>query len=565
LSPVAGDNTSAIQAALNAVGAMAADAHGLRGAVLLNPGTYEMDGTLSLASSGVVLRGAGPGTILNFVGATNATAVTVSGTGGASGTGTTLTFTDAYVPLNATTFHLNSVSGLAVGSTIIIHRPWTQSWITAMQMDSTYLGTEAWAPKTGPAFERTVTAINGLEVTIDIPLPTPIEQTWCVGTAQRYTDTGRIQNCGVENLTLLDSFSPNTGPLGLDFTNCKNCWAKSVVVDTFGNGIGVDGGGKWITVQDCTYQNGFNNGSARPSCFNIAGQMCLFQRCTAISGFEHIVTTQDSTAGPNVFLNIKAVAANSFDGGPHQKWALGVLMDSFGGPVVPLKIYNATTEGTGHGWVAGYSLEYNCAVTSRTCQQPPVAYHYNWIIGGSGTITSSVDPGTYQNTSGLVSPGSLYLEQLRERLGSSAVQNSGAARFAGNYQLVAKNSGLAVAVAGGATADGAAVVQEAFTGTTGNDVWQLVDVGGGYFEIKNLRSGKALGISAGVAVQEAYTAGMGMQWMVKDVAGMTCEVVNRGSGLALEVPGGSTASGVQFDQAAYIGGTNQQFQVVPLQ
>jgi len=62
LSPVSsGDDTSRIQAAINQVAGMAPDAQGIRGAVRLNPGTYRLSGTLTIGTSGVVLRGSGSG------------------------------------------------------------------------------------------------------------------------------------------------------------------------------------------------------------------------------------------------------------------------------------------------------------------------------------------------------------------------------------------------------------------------------------------------------------------------------------------------------------------------
>ena len=62
VSPVFGDNTANIQNAIDQVSARAPDASGIRGAVLLLPGAYEVDGTLSITASGVVLRGSGSGT-----------------------------------------------------------------------------------------------------------------------------------------------------------------------------------------------------------------------------------------------------------------------------------------------------------------------------------------------------------------------------------------------------------------------------------------------------------------------------------------------------------------------
>src|SRR3979409_115167 len=53
VKPIPGDNTAQIQSAIDAV------SHGTRGAVLLSPGTYDLEGTLTISASGVVLRGSG--------------------------------------------------------------------------------------------------------------------------------------------------------------------------------------------------------------------------------------------------------------------------------------------------------------------------------------------------------------------------------------------------------------------------------------------------------------------------------------------------------------------------
>ena len=54
-----GDATHRIQAALDYVATLAADRNGIRGAVLLEKGTYNVSGTLKLNKPGVVLRGSG--------------------------------------------------------------------------------------------------------------------------------------------------------------------------------------------------------------------------------------------------------------------------------------------------------------------------------------------------------------------------------------------------------------------------------------------------------------------------------------------------------------------------
>ena len=55
-----GDATARIQAAIDHVAGLPADANGVRGAVLVEVGRYEIAGALRIAASGVVLRGQGP-------------------------------------------------------------------------------------------------------------------------------------------------------------------------------------------------------------------------------------------------------------------------------------------------------------------------------------------------------------------------------------------------------------------------------------------------------------------------------------------------------------------------
>jgi hypothetical protein len=343
--------------------------------------------------------------------------------------------------------------------------------------------TAYWATKTGPGFERTIKAINGTTITVDTQLPTPFELTYLTGSVQKATDTGRISQCGVESMMLVSTFTPpnDIADAAVQMTNCKNCWAKNLTCSNFGNGYVINSSGKFVTVQDCIYENGYNNGSARPFAFDCNGQYVLFQRCTGVSGFAHIVATQDSTPGPNVFLNVTAQGNDQFDGGPHQRWGMSELFDNVGGTISELKIYNATSEGSGHGWVCGHSILYNCTPLTMICQMPTLAYNYNYIMGGTGTIESTTTQGqngVYSNTGTIISPQSLYLEQLRERLGSSAVQNIGYPRFAGKSKIIAQNSSLALTLQNASTADSTPIIQIPFDNTSASQ-WQFIDVGSG--------------------------------------------------------------------------------------
>jgi len=55
VSPKEGDQTPRIQSAIDHVASLAPDEHGVRGAVLLQPGKFEIVGGLKISASGIVL------------------------------------------------------------------------------------------------------------------------------------------------------------------------------------------------------------------------------------------------------------------------------------------------------------------------------------------------------------------------------------------------------------------------------------------------------------------------------------------------------------------------------
>lgn len=448
---VSGDNTANIQKALNQVGSLTPDANGFRGVVLLNPGTYEMDGTLTFNSNnGVVLRGSGTNnTTLVFYGISG-TSIALSGGGVNHVSGATTHYiTDSYVPLGATSFHLDSTSELGVGTNISVERPFMPAWITAIGMSNLW-GTNV---SHYTEAERTITAINGNQVTVDIPVPTPIEAQWTVGDVWRHTD-GRLQQCGVEDLSVASNFgltntAANGGILAITLGNAENCWVRNVAFNGYGGAVSC--GGKWNTIQDCTFANGPNNGSARPGAFEFYGaQLSLMQRFTGVNGFEHFLQTRDEGGGPLVFLNCQTTGTN-FDGGPHRLWATSLLTDNESGTVGNVQITIIT--GGQNGWGAGYSVFYNCHTTDHLIQCPAVTNHYNWWIGGSGIQDNPGNtPGTYDYDGTNVAPKSLYLEQLKERLGGAAVENIGYTLFS------VSNSLTSMAVTAGSSVEFAVTV-----------------------------------------------------------------------------------------------------------
>ncbi|MFO7958148.1 MAG: hypothetical protein R6X33_13755 [Candidatus Brocadiia bacterium] len=139
LTPSGGDDTRAIQDALDEIGRLTVGEEGLRGALLLKSGTYRVDGQIRIRHSGLVLCGEGSGedgTVLVAAGhgepADKRALIVV---GERDGQAVRLDqesrreITDSFVPIGARQFRVSSAKGYAVGDKIVVYRPGTGEWI----------------------------------------------------------------------------------------------------------------------------------------------------------------------------------------------------------------------------------------------------------------------------------------------------------------------------------------------------------------------------------------------------------------------------------------------------
>jgi hypothetical protein len=115
---------------------------------------------------------------------------------------------------------------------------------------------------------------------------------------------------------------------------------------------------------------------------------------------------------------------------PHQRWATGLLVDGANLPATTertpgIAFSNRKTAGSGHGWDVGWAVAWNVVSAHLLVQQPPGAM--NWCIGcrGARKQDPAIPEGAYDSPDQPVQPASLYLEQLRERLGEKALANVG--------------------------------------------------------------------------------------------------------------------------------------------
>jgi Beta-1,3-glucanase/Ricin-type beta-trefoil lectin domain-like len=139
------------------------------------------------------------------------------------------------------------------------------------------------------------------------------------------------------------------------------------------------------------------------------------------------------------------------------------------------------------------------------------------------------------------------------------------------YEVVNENSGLCASAAGAGTANGTAVEQLACTGAT-SQLWQFVPVTSGYYEILNENAqadGESWNITGGVGATAsgdllqtwAYggTGNTNELFAAKELSSGDYNFVAENSGLCVDTPGASTASGVQLQQYTCNGTGAQEF------
>lgn len=445
--PASGDAGASIQSAIDAVSALPLDSNGFRGAVQLVAGVYPVSGTLTIRASGVVLRGAGQSTVIKATGTTPRTLITFAGSGAISEvSGTRKSISDSYVPVGAKSLTVADASGFRVGDEVVVTRTPNQEWIDSVGMDAcTGKGTAydtadvsgstclegPWTPSSRTMhYERRITAIDGNRLTFDGPMVEAFQSQFGGGAVYKYTFAGRIRNVGVEYLRAESSFTSATDEAHAErmvaFSAVRDGWAREITSAYFVQGTVVfTRGTRNVTVQDSAsvdHKSQITGGRRYP--FDIEGASHILVMRVYSSTGRHDFVTGGNTPGPNVFLDSRASNSES-ELGPHHRWGVGTLFDNVvhqsRSGTQSMAAYNRGNSGTGHGWSGAYQVYYNCVGDSMIISSPPGAR--NWAIGCRAGRRSGT--GEYESFGGPVGPRSLYLQQLRDRLGLGALSNIG--------------------------------------------------------------------------------------------------------------------------------------------
>ena len=346
--------------------------------------------------------------------------------------------TSAWLPAGSMAIPLEDTQGLTPGDNILVENFRGASWVKDMGMDALEREGKplSWLKPSYQVWKRRIATIQGSTVTLDAALPDFISQEYAEGNTNfvtKYEFPGGITQCGLAHLVVQARFIPGDITAktfrGMTIADAEDCFVDDVQFFDCGGGTAIIwGGARRITLRNIEFsrsaeQAGGAGGSAD---LTIRGSQVLV---LGGKSYTHcfIVVTQPLTYGPNVVCQFTGVGTGSIQ--PHTRWATGLLVDdcTLAGGV---EFINRGIMGWGHGWAIGNALIWNTAAEHYWFEKPPLSEV--WCIGSTGTQASFTNelkfsvaaPGIYDCHGTNVVPRSLYLAQLKDRLGEQAVKNA---------------------------------------------------------------------------------------------------------------------------------------------
>ena len=444
-----GDMSGTIQQAIDYVSSLPIGRDGLRGAVLLGPGTFVLQERLAIEASGVVLRGSGRDiTVLRKEGFDRGSLLRIEGRQNKTYGKDTL-WVNEVVELGTKEISVAGTKGVGIGSLanrqVEIVRQSSAPWIEKVGCRIYGGGIDALAWKPGDIdllWRRTVVGVDGNTLKLDAPLTMgfdPNEEASYIDNKKKLhehvpmspcyvrivDDLGEIGESGIENLTLESGFDPRNAHdenhcwTGVSLEYAHDCWVRLVNFKHLaGAGVVMQASARRITVEDCQYLEPVSeNVGLRRTSFYVMGQQCLVQRCYARQG-RHDFVTGFCAAGPNAFVQCEAQEALSYSGGL-DSWACGTLYDIVEIDGHDLVMKNLGQDNNGAGWNAASSVAWQCSAAEIHCYSPDTI-NTNRAYGAWAQFSGD---GYWSNSNNHVQPRSLYYAQLEERLGEKMVVN----------------------------------------------------------------------------------------------------------------------------------------------
>lgn len=421
LSPVEGDNTRAIQEAIDLVSKMTPDGQGFRGVVQLAEGTFTLNGRLQIRQSGVILRGMGAEkTRLLMQGADRNPAILVQGNRIATSADTLyLTGMVHAGELSLTTS--GNTHLLKKGAEIEVVHPSTKDWIEQYGCQEYGGGISALGWKPGEVdvrYRRSISNDGSLE------LDAPVYMTFDAEKDQAYAllynwSNGYIRQSGIEDLSIESEYNHSNPKdeqhlwTGISLDNALDCWVRRVNFRHLaGSSVIVQPHGQRISIEDCMYLQPVSEVAGhRRNAFYVFGQQVLVLRCLAEHAM-HAFAGGWAAPGPNAFVQCEAREALDYSGGI-DAWATGLLFDIVDIDGHDLVLKNIGQDHNGAGWTAANSTLWQCSAATVHCFSPD-AENRNRAYGVWAQFQGN---GIWVSSNEHISPRSLFFAQLDKRTG----------------------------------------------------------------------------------------------------------------------------------------------------
>ena len=395
------DDTSVIQAAIDRVSKLEIDASGFRGAIQFAPGVYDVDDTLQISASGIVLTGKNPNGenasiravvprqyILIEVGP-DARAVVQKSTAQALSTNA--------LPLGVTHIPVSNPSEFQVGDNVVLTVTPNAAWAKMLGVDRLKEidpSASNWSLTSFDiGYQRVVQAVTPTAVVLDIGVPTTIDPRYYTAELARYSFPKRIENVGIENLNLISAYDSsitkaphkvtqkpyfsdeNHAFTAVRFMAAAHSWVRKVEALHFGGLIfEAELASKNISFIGCSALDPVSiiTGGRRYG-FNLGGQLGLVTDCFT-RNCRHNFALDSRAAGPNAFVDCRGELGTNLCE-PHHRWATGSLYDNvmITGDRAGFANMNRGAS-AGHGWAGANTVFWNCGAPLFILMQAPTTF-----------------------------------------------------------------------------------------------------------------------------------------------------------------------------------------------
>lgn len=428
VSPIDGDNTAHIQAAIDLVArSYEPDENGIRGAVKLSEGVFTTNDIIYLNHDGVVLQGSGSGrdpsrnTVIRSTRTGNDATVFHLGVrdllssenwDGAVA-GSTVSIVPRRIPIGEQNILVSDAFPFETGDLVVIRQMRSDRWYDAVDDGGCKPGWKErdfdWMDIT---YVRFVTAVGRNSVTIDAPLYHTLNADHGDLLLYKYNSTSidkTIQrDIGIEDLRIDIDYEGEDASSSDDIQHTQrgvmirgliDGWIRNVAILHFAKDAVILHRSSRITIQDSVvahpvaptsggYKYGFT--------LSVGAQQILIQDSKAIAT-RHGFILNGSTRSSGVVVLRGELRQNLGSSEGHRQWSLGVLFDNCRVTSAPkshtaFRLGNRGDWGTSHGWASVNSVIWNTHTFGYgeiVVQKPPTAQ--NFIIASSGPINQSAE------------------------------------------------------------------------------------------------------------------------------------------------------------------------------